>query len=405
MLLRYPLRLFALLTACFLLTARQLYSTPRIPPVKATLLTTIPFRELSNGVILVRATLNNFPDTLNFILDSGSGGIGLDSSTCAYFKLPLTDSGRIIRGLGGNKKVPYSNNNSLVFPGLRIDSLNFHVSNYDLISEVYGIKIDGLVGYSVLRRYIVSIDYDLLTLSFYTPGKFVYPRGGELLKPFMLSIPVVPAPVRNGVKRDSKYYFDTGAGLCMLLSEEFVKDSSLLANRKKWQKVIPTEGQGLIGKMDMYITIIKGMKVGKYSFDDVPTYVFNDISNVMQYPDLGGLIGIDLLRRFNITLNYPAKEIYIIPNIHFNDPFDYSYTGLVIYFINGRVMVTDVIKDSPAEKAGVLPGDRLIAINNNFSNDIQTYRALLKDTGTKADIIVQRDNNVLMIKLPIKSIL
>jgi len=155
----------------------------------------------------------------------------------------------------------------------------------------------------------------------------------------------------------------------------------------------------------MYITIIKGMKVGKYSFDDVPTYVFNDISNVMQYPDLGGLIGIDLLRRFNITLNYPAKEIYIIPNIHFNDPFDYSYTGLVIYFINGRVMVTDVIKDSPAEKAGVLPGDRLIAINNNFSNDIQTYRALLKDTGTKADIIVQRDNNVLMIKLPIKSIL
>ncbi|HUX84990.1 MAG TPA: hypothetical protein VMV20_07130, partial [Chitinophagaceae bacterium] len=77
--------------------------------MKATLLTTIPFRELSNGVILVRATLNNFPDTLNFILDSGSGGIGLDSSTCAYFKLPLTDSGRIIRGLGGNKKVPYSN--------------------------------------------------------------------------------------------------------------------------------------------------------------------------------------------------------------------------------------------------------------------------------------------------------
>ncbi len=403
--LRYPLRLFALLTSCFFLAVPQLYALPRVPQPKAALLTTIPFRELSNGVILVRARLDNFPDTLNFILDSGSGGIGLDSVTSAYFKLHLTDSGRIIRGLGGTKKVPYSNNNSLEFPGLEIDSLNFHISNYELISEVYGIKIDGLIGFSVLKRYIINIDYDLLKISFYSPGKYEYPRGGELLKPYMLSIPVVPAPVRNGVKRDSRYYFDTGAGLCMLLSQEFVKDSSLLANRKKWQKVIPTEGQGLIGKMDMDITIIKGMKIGKYSFDDVPTYVFDDISNVMQYPDLGGLIGIDLLRRFNITLNYPAKEIYIIPNIHFNDPFDYSYTGLVIYFINGHVEVTDVIKDSPAEKAGFLPGDRLIAINNNFSNDIQTYRALLKDSGTRADVLVQRENDIQMIKLPIKSIL
>jgi hypothetical protein len=402
---RYHIRLFAPFLICSILAAHSLFATSIASQPKAILITTIPFRELTNGVILIRARINDFTDTLNFILDSGSGGIGLDSVTCAYLKLPLTDTGRIIRGLGGYKKVPYANNNSLKFPGLTIDSLNFHVSDYELISEVYGFKIDGLIGYSVLKKYIVSIDYDLLNISFYTPGKMYYGHGGELLKPLMLSIPVVRAPIQNGVKTNSRYYFDTGAGLCMLLSKEFVKDSSLLVNRKRWQKVIPTEGQGLIGKMDMSITIIKDIKVGKYNFSDVPTYLFDDISNVMQYPDLGGLLGIDLLRRFNIILNYPAGEIYINPNTHFQDPFDYSYTGLVIYFIKGHVVVTDVIRDSPAEKAGFLPGDILVSVNNNFSNDIQTYRVLLKEPGTRANILINRNHDLQIIKLPVKSII
>ncbi|HVB02525.1 MAG TPA: PDZ domain-containing protein [Chitinophagaceae bacterium] len=373
---------------------------------KARLITSFPFQELSNGVILIKGCIDDKPDSLNFILDSGSGGIGLDSATCAYLKLPLTHSGRTIRGIGGKKKVPYANDNTLNLPGgLQVDSLNFHVSDYELISEVYGIKIDGLIGYSMLKRYIVRINYDTHIISVYTPGKIKYGHGGDLLKPIMFAIPAIPAPLRNGVSTASRYYFDTGAGLCMLLSEHFVKDSSLLAKRKRWQKVIPTEGQGLIGRLNMSITVIKGMKVGKYWFEDVPIYLFNDISNVMEYPELGGLIGIDLLRRFNITLNYPAGEIYIIPNTHFYDPFDYSYTGLVIYFIDGKVRITDVMKGSPAEKAGFQPGDLLIAVNNNFSNNIQQYRELLKNAGTKVSLIIMRNKELQIIKLPIKSIL
>ena len=71
------------------------------------LITRIPFVQLTGGVVIVRAQLDNFPDTLNFILDTGSSGISLDSSTVAYFKLKPAESDRTIRGIAGIKKVGF----------------------------------------------------------------------------------------------------------------------------------------------------------------------------------------------------------------------------------------------------------------------------------------------------------
>ncbi|HYM95441.1 MAG TPA: signaling protein, partial [Chitinophagaceae bacterium] len=48
------------------------------PPSR--LLTRISFGQLTGGIILFQAKLDNFPDTLNFILDTGSSGISLDST-------------------------------------------------------------------------------------------------------------------------------------------------------------------------------------------------------------------------------------------------------------------------------------------------------------------------------------
>ena len=48
----------------------------------AKLITQIPFTTFTGGVVVVRAQLVGYPDTLNFIMDTGSGGISLDSTTC-----------------------------------------------------------------------------------------------------------------------------------------------------------------------------------------------------------------------------------------------------------------------------------------------------------------------------------
>ncbi|KAA2244962.1 signal protein PDZ [Chitinophaga agrisoli] len=373
---------------------------------ESVLITSFPFKQFYGGVVVIRAQLKGIPDTLQFILDTGSAGISLDTSTCARLGIPLAPSDKIVRGLGGSKQVSFAENRTLILPGLEVDSLNFHVNDYELISQVYGLQVDGIIGHSLLSRYIVNVDYDKEMINIYTKGKFSYPRGGLLLKPSLSLIPIVSAPLRNGkAQSNNRYYFDTGAGMCLLLSNQFVKDSGLLSSRKRQRKIIQTEAQGLGGKMEMHITTIQEFKIGNYNFRNVPVYLFDDKFNITAYPFLGGMIGNDLLRRFNLFLNYPKKEIYLLPNTHYRDPFDYSYTGLILYLIDGRIEITDIIKNSPAEKAGIHKGDIILAINNNFSKNLQVYRDILKNVGTRPTLLLMRDTQLIIKKLPIKSIL
>ena len=370
------------------------------------MITRFPFKQYYGGVVVIQAVLDGQPDTLQFILDTGSAGISLDTNTCIRLGIKLLPTDRIVRGVGGSKTVSFAMHRTLQLPGLTVDSLDFHVNDYQLISQVYGLQVDGIMGYSVLSRYIVQVNYDDETISIYSKGKFNYPKGGFLLRPSLTLIPIVSAQLRNGKGQcNNRYFFDTGAGMCLLLSKQFVKDSAVLSSRKRQKKVIQTEAQGLGGKMNMDITTIQEFKLGNYSFRNVPVYLFDDVSNITSYPFLGGMVGNDLLRRFNILLNYGRKEIYLMPNSHFKDPFDYSYTGLIIYLIDGQVEITDIIKGSPAEKAGFRKGDIIMAINNNLSNNLQLFRDLLKNVGTMPTLLIMRDQTLQLKKIQIKSIL
>lgn len=372
------------LLACVpqIVAAQEYFSQP-----PSQLITSFSFRQYSGGVVMVRAQLDNYKDSLNFILDTGSGGISLDSMTVEELKIPTVATDRTIRGIAGLKKVRFANNHSLKFPGLTVDSLNFHINDYDILASVYGEKIDGIIGFSFFSRYIVKIDYDTTLLYVYSKGTMRYPRGGFLIKPTLATIPVTTNRLKEEESILSRFFFDTGAGLSLLLTEDFVADSSLFA---KGKKLYPTQAEGLGGKTLMKLTTIKEFRIGPYRFRKVPTYIFEDEYNVTSYPYLGGLIGNDLLRRFNVILNYERRDIYLMPNRHFREPFDYAYTGLGFYFINGQVTVTDIMKDSPAEKAGFLEGDIIIAVENNMSRNIQVYRNMLQQPGARIKFLVVR---------------
>ena len=122
-------------------------------------------------------------------------------------------------------------------------------------------------------------------------------------------------------------------------------------------------------------------------------------------PFLGGLIGNDLLRRFNVTLNYKKREIHIIPNRHYTDFFDYAYSGLGVYFVDGKVLIEDVVAGSPGEEGGFLPGDFILSINNNFSNNIQVYKAMMQTLGSRLKFIVIRQGTPFVLYLKPRSIL
>ncbi len=149
----------------------------------------------------------------------------------------------------------------------------------------------------------------------------------------------------------------------------------------------------------MRLTVVKELKVGPYRFRHVPTYLYNDEYNVTSYPFVGGLLGNDLLRRFNLVLNYPAREIHLKPNTHFNDQFDYAYTGLGIYSIGGKIMVEDIVPNSPADIAKLKIGDEVFSVGTNFSHNIQSYKNILQTSGDDIKIIVQREGKMVLLTI------
>lgn len=370
------------------------------PPSR--LLTQFKYTQLTGGVVMLKGTFDHFKDSLNFILDTGSGGISLDSSTAARYLLKGTPSERIIRGIAGIRKISFLNNRQLHLPGLTIDSLNFHITDYNILTSVYGEKVDGIIGYSVLKKFIIKINYDSSFIQFWTKGSIKYPRGGFLLRPVINNLPVHELKVRDGVAVSSRFLYDMGAGLNLMVSQAFVTDSNFL---QKKRKLYTKEAEGVGGKIDMYLTVIKQVTLGPYKFRKVPTYIFEDSFNVTAYPRLAGLIGNDLLRRFNVILNYGMQQIYLLSNSHFHDPFDYSYSGLELYFVDGQIVLGDVAKNSPAEKAGLKEGDLVMAVNNNFSQNLNQYKLALQNAGSRIKLIVMRNGDLREFEVKIKSIL
>ena len=148
-------------------------------------------------------------------------------------------------------------------------SLDFHVTDYGILTSFYGEKIDGIIGYSVLKDYVVGLDYDSSIISFYGKGAFRYQTGGYLLKPYINFQPFQHAFLRDTRKIGSNFIFDIGANIvCLMLSDYFDNDSMpIRTDRNRFVKDI----EGVGGKfLRMQTTVVREFRLYLYRFTDVP---------------------------------------------------------------------------------------------------------------------------------------
>ena len=368
----------------------------------ARLISRFSFKQLYGGGILLKASLGNYPDSLNFILDTGSSGISLDSGTASALNIAVTPSDITVKGIAGRSKVGFIYSQQLKFPGLTIDSLDFHVTDYEILTSFYGVKINGIIGYSILKNYVVELDYDSSIISFSTRGAMNYPKGGYLMKPYINFQPFQRASLKDTRKIQSNFILDIGANICLMLSSGFDNDSMpIKTSRKRFVK----EAEGVGGKIVIQATVITEFKLGPYKFRNVPVCIFEDADNVTAYPYCAGIIGNDLLRRFNMILNYGSKEIFLKPNSHFNDLFDYAFVGIDLYYVRGANLIGDIAAGSPAENAGLKEGDIVLGVNNTLSQSLSDLKdALMKSTG-KIKIIIIREGILMEFQFKTGSIL
>ena len=354
-------------------------------------LTRIPFLQVTGGVIIIQAQLTPHEDTLQFIFDTGSSGISLDSATAQHLGCKPTYDGLLIRGIAGVREVPQLRQQTLTIGGLRTDSLDFYINDYSVLTSIYGVRIDGVIGYAMLSRYIVSIDYEKQCMEWFAPGTFNYPRKGWLLQPQINRLPAYPFTIQELQTKSYPLLIDIGAGLNLLFSERFTQEAGVLdKTRKSWI----TSGEGIGGQIELRLTVLRSIRIGPYRFKKIPITIFDDRYNVTNYPHWAGLIGNDLLRRFNIILNYPAGEIHLRPNRFYLDDFDYAYIGMELYLIDGSIRIGFVANNSPAQEAGLQVGDEIIAINKIVSGKLDAYKSELAHASKKVTIVYKRNGKI-----------
>jgi hypothetical protein len=360
-------------------------------PVQPVPLARIQILQVTGGVVIIQARLAPFSDTLQFIFDTGSSGISLDSTTASYLGLRPSYDGLLIRGIAGVREVPQLRNQTLTVGDLRTDSLNFYVNDYSVLTSIYGVRIDGVIGYAMLSRYIVSIDYNKQLMDWYAPGAFAYPKKGLLLNPQINRLPAYPFTIQELQTKNYPMLIDIGAGLNLLFSERFAKEAGVLdPERKSWI----TSGEGIGGQIELRLTLLRSLRIGPYRFKKVPITIFDDSNNVTNYPHWAGLIGNDLLRRFNIIINYPAGEIHLKPNRFYYDEFDYAYIGMELYLIDGLITIGFVATGSPAQEAGLEVGDEIVAINKIVGGKLDAYKSELAHAIKKVDVIYKRKGRI-----------
>lgn len=362
----------------------------------AKLLQTITFKEYTGGIMIIQARVDTISQPLNFILDTGSSGISLDSATCSEFNIPTQITDTSVSGIAGTKKVSYAFNKKFIVGNLVTDSMNFYINDYSILTSVYGEKIDGIVGYSFLKKYIFKIDFDSFKLEIYSLGKIKYTDGSTTLRPSINRLVTTTLDIKEKKNFTEDFYFDTGAGISLLLTEEFVKSNKFLLKRRRQ---VTMQVQGLGGKKEMGLTVIKRVKIGPYVFRNVPTSIYTESETAVFINPVVGLIGNELLRRFNMVINYAAGEINIKPNISYYDNFDYAYTGLSLYSDGQKIFIDDIIPNSPADKCGLKNGDIVLGVSFSFNGNIQTYEKLLQKARESVKILVSRNEKTFFVAI------
>ncbi|MGB5107178.1 MAG: retropepsin-like aspartic protease, partial [Candidatus Zixiibacteriota bacterium] len=165
--------------------------------------------------------------TLRFIFDSGAGGVGLNSDLVE--KLSLKKLGEVeARGVGGADVSQVYQLDSLNIGGLEIGGVPVYAMDLAPLQAAGTKRIDGIIGYELLSRYAITVDYEhqyLIIRRNAQPQKEEW--GSECRLNLDFRLPYIDARINESVI--GRFRLDTGSGSTIDFNSPFVERNNLLA--------------------------------------------------------------------------------------------------------------------------------------------------------------------------------
>lgn len=291
------------------------------------------------------------------LLDSGADTTVLDKSFAESIGRNMVGSGVAV-GSGGEQESGYAKDVTISIGNMILKAPTVAVIDLAEVANRIAIPLPVILGKDVFLQSIVDIDPSGPTIAFHDPATFTPPAGATLvpLEP-LGSLRVVPVSVEG--LPDAPMLFDLGNGGYMSLSPAYWQKQDLLQGRPS-----STRSSGAIGGEQINrVATLKTIRFAGITFRDVPAE-FSALNVETDSDREAGNVGMPLLRRFRMMIDFPNNRMFVIPLADkIDEPFPRDRSGLRAVQDGNRLVVRHVSEGSPAAAAGWREGDSITAID------------------------------------------
>lgn len=314
--------------------------------------TKIPFESKGSHLYIKVQTAQS--DSLNFIFDTGTTGATIDSATAEKIGISKDNRYQVnVGGIAGNQTNTIALKQNLKLGGVNMSGINLVLSDLGTLSKILGRRLDGLVGYEVMNKYVTQIDFDHKQLLLFNGIKEVDTTGYTGI-PFQFNkdvlIPRFPITITltNGESFTGRAMFDTGNAFSLIVSAPYSKFHNLNA---KLGETFPA--WGLNASAPDQVAMIKSMSFNGFEFGNMTIRL---TANEKAEPKDGylGILGIEIIKRFNVILDYANKKIYLKPNASFNVPLTMEKPAVAAAALPSLAKESAAFLESNKNKPGIV---------------------------------------------------
>ena len=284
--------------------------------------------------------------------------------------------------------------------------------NYFDFERITGTPIQGILGVDFLMRFTVEFDFRREVMILHEPNEWEpskkYQRAPAdfVRNRAYLNLPL---EIRTPPAQRQRLLLDTGAGLSLLLHTH--NDST---NIELPQQIVTTYiGNGLGGALEGNVGRSRNLTLGGKVFSDIVTYFQPvDTAGAAFLNERDGIVGNRLLKRFNMVVDFPQQAVYLkARRRNWRRRFAYDRSGLSIIAGGSELRtyrIATVVPESPAAKAGLKVGDRIVGVNGQSATFLtlgSIIRKLEGKVGKKVKLRIRRAGEYFVAELRLRDLI
>ena len=318
----------------------------------------VPF-EVRDGHLFVTVMLNG-KGPFRMLFDADRGNILSPKAMAALGVQPQGNFGTASAG-ENQQEIGIARIDRLDLGDVGIDGLLFAAIDVNrFMARVEGVDdVSGIVGFELFKRFPVRLDYQRARATFYDPSRFTY-SGDGVRVPVKLREHV--AEVEGSVDgAKGVFAIDSSSRGSLTLTAPFVEKNGFVKRYGATQSFV--SGVGADGYVHSLLARASSLRLGTVEIARPVVALSTKTVAPAATGDVAGSVGYGILRQFNITFDYANGMLYFEKNANYGQPDTFDRSGMWIERSAAGFEVIDVIKDGPAAKAGLVPGNVIVAID------------------------------------------